>query len=73
MTELKPCPFCGGKADWSACDRLITIGCKQCGYERGFKGLLTTLEHKVKVNDSEYYNPNAHEEAIEAWNRRVSE
>ena len=28
-TELKPCPFCGGKADFIT--DTATIKCKQCG------------------------------------------
>lgn len=58
MSDLKPCPFCGGEAHIkevvSACEMLYTVGCSdsECmGYE-------TWLLKPTK------------EEAIAAWNRR---
>lgn len=71
--ELRPCPFCGGEPYEDSCDRIIEIGCRKCNYHRWWHGLITPVEHKVKVNALEYYNPNAHEEATEDWNRRVYE
>lgn len=58
MTELKPCPFCGGAA--------IQVGggmveCSQC-YANGGTFVHVLGEH----NDPD-------KEAIEAWNRRVNE
>ncbi len=56
-TELKPCPFCGGKAR-----RVIGFmgvnffKCTACGATVSF--------------DNEYYN-NHKNEAVKAWNRRV--
>lgn len=70
--QLNVCPFCGDKPFVNTYDRLIIIGCKKCDYERAFKGILTTVPHKVKVNDREYYNPKAYEESIDEWNRRVN-
>ena len=71
INELKPCPFCGGEAYFDAVDRIINIGCDVCKYHRHWRGLITTEQHEVRVNECEYYNPKAHEEAIEAWNRRI--
>ena len=57
MTELKPCPFCGGKVK-----RVIGImglnffKCQKCGAVVSF--------------DNDYYNTHQNE-AIEAWNRRI--
>lgn len=56
-TNLKPCPFCGGKAkEWKEeggypwlFDK--KVGCKKCGID--------------------FYND--HNEGIEKWNRRVKE
>lgn len=59
MTELKRCPFCGGKVR-----RVIGImglnffRCKKCGAVVSF--------------DNDYYNTHQNE-AIEAWNRRVDD
>lgn len=76
MTELKPCPFCGGAPVVYRYDRLILIGCDKCGYSRGFKGLIQTVPSEVLAShpDSsikEYYHVDADEKAIEVWNRRV--
>lgn len=56
MAELKPCPFCGGKADIRDftiidSDPEIDIFCTNCGGQ--------TFVYKTKA------------EAIEAWNRRA--
>lgn len=59
MTELKSCPFCGGKVK-----RVIGImglnffRCKECGAVVSF--------------DNDYYNTHTNE-AIEAWNRRIEQ
>jgi hypothetical protein len=33
LSELKPCPFCGGEVDWCCCgpDGCHQITCKECG------------------------------------------
>lgn len=72
---LKPCPFCGGEAYIESCDRIINIGCRECKFHLHFNGVLTTVPHGNPVSDArsaviEYYNPRAHKEAAEAWNRR---
>ena len=79
MSELKPCPFCGGEAYVTSCDRIINIGCKPCGYHRYFHGLVQSeINTGVPIvytggvkSDSEWYDKDAHEKAIEAWNRRA--
>lgn len=56
MSEIKPCPFCGWRADtydngWENLQSDFVVYCMNCGSEG--KHCTTT------------------EEAIEAWNRRV--
>ena len=79
--ELKPCPFCGTNANKRSYDRLISIGCKKCGYSIGYKGLLQTEpDYKNKqgginpVNPDneikEYYHMHANSAAVKAWNTR---
>lgn len=64
--ELKPCPFCGGKAERkesykiTGSGRLIPQYCIKCGYERC--GLYVVTCNRDTV-----------EEAVEIWNRRVTE
>lgn len=58
MTELKPCPFCGGTnvvvdEFWERYDEPYFIACNECGASGPYT-------HKK-------------EEAIELWNRRVNE
>ena len=31
MDELKPCPFCGGKANAFICGRIFVVECESCG------------------------------------------
>lgn len=56
MTELKPCPFCGGEAEYRAAKYVRTV----------FKHSVVCLECFASVP------PKASEqEAIEAWNTRA--
>lgn len=75
MTELKPCPFCGGEAEmYPEVDRIMGkfwyIRCKKCYsrvsgiYESG-KELEPQEEHAAITR--------AWEKAIEAWNGRASD
>lgn len=66
MSELKPCPFCGGDADWyiSTADAMISLlgepsenNFIQCDGECG----ANTAIYKTK------------EQAIKAWNTRAKE
>lgn len=66
MTKLKPCPFCGSKAYEESCDRLVVIGCEECGYSMSvYKGGLTSK--------TDWYDKYAHKKAYEKWNRRSDE
>lgn len=58
MFELKPCPFCGGKA------RLFVNG--------GVRVLCSKCYARTKIlTDELEYSSNAVEAVIEAWNRRA--
>lgn len=79
MSELKPCPFCGGKAyfeqrgygttDLGSVRLAFSIRCKKCGiFGPGSDGhiainLSSTGELNVWHDDRK--------QAIEAWNRRA--
>ena len=62
-TELKPCPFCGGKAQiWDNAWRVLAkarvqIKCRRCG--------VRTMEYVGLDWDD------THDLAIAAWNRRT--
>ena len=62
MTELKPCPFCGGEVDISSCSantgkHIIrgTFDCNHCG---------------AKITLKTEYNQFPVSELEDAWNRR---
>lgn len=77
MTELKPCPFCGGKAKVDKVHPSFMLkklhylyfaaGCTKCN--------VTTPLFRTKKSGSplmnEYYDEEAKQKAIEAWNKRV--
>jgi len=81
MDRLKPCPFCGEEAYFWSCDRLINIGCKKCSYHRHFHGLVQSeintgvpIHYESgEISTTEWYDKDAHEKAIEAWNKRSGE
>jgi Lar family restriction alleviation protein len=63
MSELKPCPFCGGGIDerggqcnYAKETMVLDLKCMSCGTIFKFKSKWVT---------------NPYKEAIEAWNRRV--
>ena len=74
MNELKPCPFCGGKPYTRFSLRSMghqsdsvgfRVECFKCGISKGVI---------LKVCDASFDDiEKAKNEAIEAWNRRVSE
>ena len=58
--ELKPCPFCGGKAGLVDCGltgRLKVVQCSDCGART------RAFDPKIKLGQN----------AIDAWNRRASD
>jgi len=36
MSELKPCPFCGGEADTQIFDKVLNVGCPHCDIRTRF-------------------------------------
>ena len=57
--ELKPCPFCGGKAEiYSICDGISFIGCKT------EKCYLSIKQQRIGMYSVE-------KQMISAWNRRA--
>jgi len=68
MAELKPCPFCGGKANiryGHDIDNNITyaVVCESCG----------TGIFRAKAEEWEWDAYNSPNEAAEEWNRRAGE
>lgn len=59
MNELKPCPFCGGKARLFVNDGVRVI-CSKC-----YVGTMILTDNMERES-------NAIEAVVEAWNRRVS-
>jgi len=60
MEKLKPCPFCGGKAevvDYGLTGKLKVVQCSDCGART------RVFDPYIKFGES----------GIEAWNRRVSD
>lgn len=56
--ELKPCPFCGGKATFVYEMPQGTMMCRKCGA-------------RVAIFSDAYEQGDCRDKAIEAWNRRV--
>ena len=64
MIELKPCPFCGGKAEVHVSSDGICVRCTKC--------LCQTVRGKDHMIKNITGN-NAFEDAVIAWNRREVE
>lgn len=56
--QLKPCPFCGGKAELVDTGYWSSVMCEQC------KAVSKSFNHSGKHCSAD--------KAIEAWNRRVN-
>ena len=61
MDDLKPCPFCGGKAYLFVNDGVRVI-CPECG---------ATTKCLVDAMTSKGVSGNAIQSVIKAWNRRA--
>lgn len=67
MAELKPCPFCGGKATaFKDNYDKIAFMCEKCNLYFGIE-----LECGEELVDGWRAKINTAEEAVEAWNRRA--
>lgn len=62
LSELKPCPFCGGKAKLRKEGSSYYVSCSKCG-ARGTRSLVKKWHSVVYI---------AQGNAIEAWNNRVN-
>ena len=66
-TKLKPCPFCGGKAEIFFDDyKKYLIQCSNCS---AFVGI--EIENGVELKDGWRATFGTEEQAAEAWNRRA--
>lgn len=84
MTELKPCPFCGGKAHISEREMryygINDFGCRKikfgaqamCNKCRARGGVVTAIIITDRKDTNEQFDK-LDERAIEAWNRRVTD
>ena len=68
MLELKPCPFCGGEAEWveTPTNYVHYVRCKKCNAMVG----RTTRTQDYRRRKLWFENATG---AIEAWNRRVND
>lgn len=68
-TKLKPCPFCGDKAEIFIDDYgKSLIQCSNCGVLVGVE-----VENGVELKDGWRATFKTEEQAAEAWNRRVND
>ena len=70
MTELKPCPFCGGEAEtisfrFEDGTELWQVRCKTRPYD--------VEDKKRSYTADSFISFDAEAEAIEAWNRRTND
>ena len=78
MTELKPCPFCGGKAEFidtdaryarQSCFVYFKIKCKKCLTEP--QGAFGYIAFNLRANGEFNVWHDDRPDAIAKWNRRV--
>ena len=78
MEELKPCPFCGDRPEMFCADIMPrkdteiianwTVRCNRCGIEKK-----ATSFYRITFDEALDICLDGRKNAIEAWNRRVSE
>lgn len=78
MPELKPCPFCGGPAEYLIQSRtasgpsrgwLFGVKCKRCGAETPRRNYI--LEVELCPDGEVKFTTDEREKAADAWNRRA--
>ena len=60
MAELKPCPFCGGKAEIYKSNGEVSVACINCQCGTAYITGASTLEVKIET-------------AVHDWNRRAED
>lgn len=88
VTELKPCPFCGGTKlkierkstlyGYNGCDErcerhTYSVRCNVCKCRGGAVGGYVALRYVENANPKLTTDDVLQSKAIEAWNRRVQE
>ncbi len=63
MPDLKPCPFCGGKAKLYVRDVGVSVMCRECFAQTDI--CLDRLDYQGDEGAVDF--------VIEAWNRRASD
>lgn len=80
MDNLKPCPFCGGEAEFrlirtdngnSTLEFQFRISCKVC--RMGNYSVVNRVRINFNSDGKLYFDTDERERAIEAWNRRVND
>jgi Lar family restriction alleviation protein len=69
--ELKPCPFCGGKACIRFCRHTYTI--PTYAVETGEEEYWVVRCEKCSIQYPAWGHPKTEQEAIEIWNRRADD